>query len=156
MSAHVPLRFHKATQSFCSSSSDPHLATAAYSISPKWPLPSLAGVLTFYPDSEHRTSVDPRAAARLSHVPSNGKREKKTGACTSCKTLIPMDGQRYVSSSIWDYLWGFGGFVFTFFFHLCLPRNASWNTCKWNLESQIKMLTGYERKKKWICSFPVY
>lgn len=61
---------------------------------PKWPLPSLAGIVTFYPDSKRRTSVNPRAAPRLSHVQGDGKKEEKTGAggFWNCKPLVPMDG----------------------------------------------------------------
>lgn len=60
---------------------------------PKMAAPILAGMLTFYPDSKHRTSVNPSAAPRLSHVRADGKRKKKTGAgaCWSSKPLVPMD-----------------------------------------------------------------
>lgn len=41
--------------------STPHCHSCLFNF-PKWPLPSLAGMLTFYPDSKHRTSVNPSAA----------------------------------------------------------------------------------------------
>jgi len=40
-------------------------------------LPSLASMVTFCPDSKHRTSVNPSAAHRLSHVWGDGKKEGK-------------------------------------------------------------------------------
>lgn len=56
--------------------STPH--HSCFSNFPKWPLPSLAGMSTFYPDSRHRTSVNPSSTApRLSHVRGDGKREEE-------------------------------------------------------------------------------
>lgn len=95
---------------------------------PKWLLPSIAGIVTFYPDSKHRTSVNPSAASRLSHV--RRKKKQVPGPVRAVKHRFPgIDW--YMIFSIWDYFTRFWDFVFTdllftFFFHLCLPKMHLW------------------------------
>lgn len=112
-------------------STPPHSCLSNF---PKWPLPSLAGMVTFYPDSKHRTSVNPSAAPRLSHVRRDGKREEekeeKKQVPEPVKLLVPMDRLwSFPFGTIW---WGFGVlYPMTFSTSVCQKCISEYIPMKW-------------------------
>lgn len=102
---------------------------------PKWPLPSVAGIVTFYPDSKHRTSVNPSVAARLSHVWRNGKGGKKEKQVPdpvwAVNRWFPwMDSGKW-AFSFGTILWSFGLLYSRFIFPLVFASNTYLNVFQW-------------------------